>query len=156
QAAAELTASPAELLQLIHGMRTDLKARRTESEELHGELDRLKARELYFGIPPGSDGIRRVLCRDVAPLDRLKGLGQAVAALPLALFVGATSEPPALIVAASRDSGVDAGKVLKSLLADAGGRGGGSAGLAQGVLPQAALLESVIGSLLKPGGSESK
>ncbi|HET6837007.1 MAG TPA: alanyl-tRNA editing protein, partial [Gemmatimonadales bacterium] len=57
QAAADLTASPAELPLLIHGMRADLKALRAESQELHGELDRLKARELYFGIAPDSDGI---------------------------------------------------------------------------------------------------
>lgn len=155
QVAAELSASAAELPQLIRGMRADLKGVRAESEELRGELDRLRARELYSGTAPGSDGIRRVFCRDVGPLDRLRGLGQAVASLPVAIFIGATSEPPALIVAASKDSGVDAGKVLKSLLANAGGRGGGSAGLAQGVLPATAQLESVIGSLLQPTGSES-
>jgi alanyl-tRNA synthetase len=153
--AAQLTVSPAEVPQVLEGLRADLKSLRSESQELQGELDRLRGGELYSKTEPGSDGIRRVVCRTgTGPVERLKGLAQAVASMPLALFVGATTQPPALIVAASRDSGMDAGKVLKSLLAGVGGRGGGSAVLAQGTVPNAAQLESVIGSVLQV--SESK
>jgi alanyl-tRNA synthetase len=156
QVTAKLTASAAELPQLIQRLQLDLKTSRVESQELRSEVDRLRARELYSSTAPGPDGIRRVLCReDSGPLDRLKGLGQAVASMPLAVFVGATSQPPAVIVAASKDSGMDAGRALKGLLANSGGRGGGSASLAQGVLPEAGQLEGVIHSLLHPRPTES-
>ena len=149
QTTAKLTASAAELPQLIQRLQLDLKTSRVESQELRGQLDQLRAGELYSSTAPGADGIRRVLCReDSGPLERLKGVGQAIASMPLAVFVGATSQPPAVMVAASKDSGVDAGMVLKGLLAEAGGRGGGSAALAQGVLPDAGQLESVIRSLV--------
>lgn len=154
QLAAKLTASTAELPQLIQSMQVDLKKSRVELQELQNEFDRLRAQGLYSSTAPGSDGIRRVVCReDSGPLERLKGLGQAVASWPLAVFVGATSHPPAVILAASQDSGLDAGKVLKTLLADAGGRGGGSAVLAQGVLPEAGQLEAVIGGILQSRGT---
>jgi alanyl-tRNA synthetase len=81
-------------------------------------------------------------------MERLKRLAQVFASMPKAVFVGATSNPLAVLVAASPDSGLDAGKVLKSLLGEVGGRGGGSAVLAQGVVAEADQLESVIGSLL--------
>jgi alanyl-tRNA synthetase len=149
QLAAELTASPAELPELIQSLRSELTDLRASSQELQAELDGLRARELYSGTAPGADGIRRVLYREgTGPPERLKGLGLAVAALPRALFVGATSNPPAVIVTVSKDSGVDAGKLLKGLLSGSGGRGGGSALLAQGVLPDGDQLEQVIGSLL--------
>jgi alanyl-tRNA synthetase len=148
--ATELTAAPAELPQLVQAMQADLRKLRAESQEVKSELDRLRASELYSGARPGSDGIRRVLCReDTGSVERLKGLGQEFASMPKAIFVGATSHPPGLILAASPDSGMNAGKVLKSRLGDVGGRGGGSAVLAQGVVAEAAQLESVIGSLLQ-------
>jgi alanyl-tRNA synthetase len=65
----------------------------------------------------------------------------------MAIFVGGVVNPPAVVLAASPDSRVDAAGVLKGLLASVGGRGGGSAALAQGVLPGRAQLEAVIASL---------
>jgi alanyl-tRNA synthetase len=150
QLAMELTAAPGELIQLIQAMRAELKDLRAESHNVKGELERLIASGLYSGTTPDSDGIRRVVCReDTGRLERLKGLAQAFSSLSKVIFVGATSKPPSLIVAASRDSGMDAGTVLKRLLLSVGGRGGGSAVLAQGVLGEAAQLEGVIESLLQ-------
>jgi alanyl-tRNA synthetase len=148
--AAEFTASPAELAGLIHGLRADLKAVQHHSQVLQDELDRRRAAELYSGATLGPDGVRRILFRDASePLERLKHLGQAIALLPRAIFVGATGQPPRVIVAASKDSGFDAGKTLKRVLADLGGRGGGSATLAQGTVPEAAQLDRAIDSLLQ-------
>jgi alanyl-tRNA synthetase len=70
--------------------------------------------------------------------------------MPKAIFVGAVQSPPAVLLAASPDAGIDAAGVLKGLLAAVGGRGGGSAALAQGVVPGRAQLEQVIASI---GGS---
>jgi alanyl-tRNA synthetase len=70
--------------------------------------------------------------------------------MPKAVFVGAVPSPPAVILAASPDAGIDAARVLKSLLANVGGRGGGSSRMAQGIVPGRAQLEAVVASI---GGS---
>jgi alanyl-tRNA synthetase len=63
------------------------------------------------------------------------------------MFIAASNTPPSILVATSNDSGVEAGKLLKPLLEKVGGRGGGSARLAQGSLPSPDALESVLASL---------
>jgi alanyl-tRNA synthetase len=50
-------------------------------------------------------------------------------------------------MAVSADAGIDAGKVLKAALTEAGGRGGGSARMAQGSVPAPGLIEQVLASL---------
>jgi alanyl-tRNA synthetase len=74
--------------------------------------------------------------------------------MPMAIFIGAVESPPAVLLAASPDAGVDAAGVLKGLLASVGGRGGGSAALAQGVVPGRAQLEAVIASIGGKVGSQ--
>jgi len=67
------------------------------------------------------------------------------------------SSPPAIVLAASPDTRVDASGVLKGLLASVGGRGGGSAVLAQGVLSGRPQLEAVLASICgKEEGIKSK
>jgi alanyl-tRNA synthetase len=53
--------------------------------------------------------------------------------------------PPAVLLAASPDSAIDAGKILKEWLAEMGGRGGGSAQIAQGSLADSAAVERLLG-----------
>lgn len=55
------------------------------------------------------------------------------------VWVELFTAPAAVLVAASPATGLNAGVALKPLLAAAGGRGGGSAALAQGSVPDAAL-----------------
>jgi alanyl-tRNA synthetase len=49
-----------------------------------------------------------------------------------------------VLLAASADAGIDAGKVLKSALSQTGGRGGGNPRMAQGSVPDVAALEQVL------------
>ena len=51
---------------------------------------------------------------------------------------------PSALLAASADSGVDAGKVLKAALTEAGGRGGGNGRIAQGSVPDSGLLDALV------------
>jgi alanyl-tRNA synthetase len=67
--------------------------------------------------------------------------------MPRSLFVGWTVNPPALVVGASEDSGINAGMALKAALAGVAGRGGGNARLAQGTAPSAAAIELAVGRL---------
>jgi alanyl-tRNA synthetase len=63
------------------------------------------------------------------------------------VFVAAVASPATVLVAASDDAGVNAGNVLKTALAAASGRGGGSPRLAQGTVPNAEALESVLSAI---------
>jgi alanyl-tRNA synthetase len=60
--------------------------------------------------------------------------------------------PASVLLASSEDSGVDAGRLLKEKLAAVGGRGGGSPRLAQGSVPDAGAVESVVASLVNRDG----
>ena len=82
-----------------------------------------------------------------AKLEELRPLAQAFAALPKAALIAAVASPATVLVAASEDSGVNAGSVLKAALAAAGGRGGGAPRLAQGSVPSADALDAVLTTL---------
>ncbi|MDF1505595.1 hypothetical protein PYV61_21775, partial [Roseisolibacter sp. H3M3-2] len=100
---------------------------------------------------PGADGVRRIV-RGAGPdgLESLDELARAAAALPRVLFVGHAQAPaPAVLVATSEDSGLDAGAMLRAALAAHGGKGGGSPRLAQG---RAADVDGVVALLLGDGG----
>jgi alanyl-tRNA synthetase len=89
-----------------------------------------------------------VTVREEGPsTDTLRGMAQAFSSMPRAVFVGAVLSPPAVVLAASEDTGIDAASLLKSLLATVGGRGGGSPRLAQGIVPGQVQLQTVVESL---------
>jgi alanyl-tRNA synthetase len=150
QLAQECTSAPEELVRVVRSLRAELKERRASQKDLETRLDLSRARELYDATRPNAAGIRlAVLRQDSGTSDALKGLAQAYASLPKAVFVGVIATPPSLVVAASRDAGLDAGTTLKALLAQRGGRGGGSPSLAQAVLPGSEQLEAVVSSLIR-------
>ncbi|MEO7652047.1 MAG: alanyl-tRNA editing protein, partial [Bryobacteraceae bacterium] len=117
-------------------------------QRLEADLARYQGAELYSATPPDVDGVRRA-SRRAASMDDLRLLAQSFCAHTKAVFAGWVAKPPSVILVTSADSGVDAGKVMKAVLAKAGGRGGGSARMAQGSLPADASFESVLGSLLE-------
>jgi len=63
------------------------------------------------------------------------------------VFVATLKDPPSALVAASADSGVDAGKLLKAALTESGGRGGGNGRIAQGSVPNAASLDALVAKI---------
>jgi len=81
-------------------------------------------------------------------MDELRNLAQAVVTLPKALLVGTIADPPSLLLATSEDTGIDAGKMLREAVTKLGGRGGGSARVAQGSVPEAGRLAEAIRSIL--------
>jgi alanyl-tRNA synthetase len=158
QLAAEFSATPEDLPRLIDSQKEELKQAQSVRREMQAALDLYRARELYGTATPDATGIRRAVVMDsTEALEGLRGLAQAFASLPMAIFVGGMSSPPAVVLAASPDTRVDAAGVLKGLLASVGGRGGGSATLAQGVLPGRSQLEAVVASICgKEEGIKSK
>jgi alanyl-tRNA synthetase len=148
QLAAEFSSAVEDLPRLMDAQKEELKEAQSARREMQAHLDRYRARELYEAAPPDATGIRRVVVMDSGePLEALRGLAQAFTALPMAIFVGGVNSPPAVVLAASADTRVDAAGVLKGLLASVGGRGGGSVALAQGVVPGRSQLEAVVGSV---------
>ena len=146
--AAAQSATPEDLPALLQSQRAELKsgaaARRTLEETVAG----YRARELYEASPPDAHGRRHTVLREGAgPVDRLRALAQAYAALPGAVFLGIVDQPPALLLVAARDAGIDAGRVLKAALEAQGGRGGGNAVMAQGTVRDAAALAGAVAAV---------
>jgi alanyl-tRNA synthetase len=128
----------------LESARADDKARR----KLELELAAFQGRELYAATAPDADGLRRHTRRlERGGLEQLRALAQSFTAQPKSMFVAALNDPPSVLLAASADSGIDAGKLLKTALAEAGGRGGGSARIAQGSVANRELLDRVLEKL---------
>jgi alanyl-tRNA synthetase len=116
--------------------------------KLELDLAAYQGRELYETTAPGPDGLRRVSRRvDRGSLEELRSIAQSFTAQPRAIFRAALADPPSVLLAVSADAGIDAGKVLKAALAEAGGRGGGTARIAQGSVASAASLDAVLQKL---------
>jgi alanyl-tRNA synthetase len=135
---------PSQVAVQLEAVRAGEKARR----KLELELAAYRGKELYENTAAGADGVRRVSHRlERGSLEDLRALAQNFTAQPKSVFLAALADPPSVLLASSADSGIDAGKILKTTLAEAGGRGGGTARIAQGSVPVAGVLESVLAKL---------
>ena len=111
------------------------------------ELAQASGRALFAEMPPGSDGIRRLLRRVESLSEESRAEAQSFTAAGPAIFLAPVENPPSILLAASQGSGVHAGDLLKDLLTAAGGRGGGNATLAQGSLPSKEALDQLVRTL---------
>lgn len=134
-----------ELPTLVPAQGEQLRSVENERRRLLDEVSAARARDAYAGIAPDGAGLRRLVeRRQSGKADESRAFALAFCALPQALFAAVVATPPAILVAASDDSGVDAGRALKASLAEVGGKGGGSPRLAQGTVPDASALETVL------------
>jgi alanyl-tRNA synthetase len=143
----KLVSVPAEEAPAIIAAQVD-KAKSLEktAQRLAAELAQREGRELYASTEPDASGIRRVTQR--GPIDdATRARAQAFVAGSKAVFLAICENPPSILLAASADSGVHAGDRVKAAVTAAGGRGGGNQALAQGSVPQATALDSLIGGL---------
>ena len=146
--ALSVKASIAEAPALVVSQGEQLRDAASVRKRLETELAVYQARELYDRITPTAAGLRlATVRRDAGSVEEIRPLAQAFAALQHAVFVATVAQPPTVLVAASDDAGVDAGAVLKAALTAAGGRGGGSARLAQGTVPNAAELATIVAAV---------
>ncbi len=150
RAALAIGVAPEELPERAATLLADLREAERTRKKLSEELAVFRAREKYQKTQPDAEGMRWIVERlPTGSLDDLRALAHAIASLPRAAFVGVIQNPPQVLFATSEDTGIDAGKVLKSAMTPAGGRGGGSTRVAQGS-PPAAALESVVSGLGGP------
>jgi alanyl-tRNA synthetase len=116
---------------------------------LETELAEYRGRELYSATAVGNKGLKiatRVFPQGPFPED-LRPEATAFVAGGKAVYIGMTNSPPSIMLVCAADSGLHAGNVLKALLAETGGKGGGSAQLAQGNFT--ASPESVLNRLME-------
>ena len=133
---------------LVTSQMEALKAAGKDRSRLEEELGVLTGRELYDATTPDSLGMRRTVKRVASgTVDPLRAMARGFCARPKALFIGAVEQPPALLLAVSQDSGLDAGNLIKAALSAVGGRGGGAANLAQGSVPSGDALERALTAL---------
>lgn len=118
-----------------------------ERRNLGIELARVQGAQLYREIQADGDGLRRLMLNVVNIDEPVRSKLQAFVAGGKALAVAATDASVAVFCSA--DSGLEAGAAVKS----SGVRGGGNSTAAQGSLPNAEVLASL---LLQLGMSHSQ
>jgi alanyl-tRNA synthetase len=142
----QLSVPAADTPALVAAQLERIKTLEKANQRFASEIAQREGRELWNATAPGADGIRRLVQR-AAIDDAMRTRAQAFAAEGKAAFLVVSANPPAILLAASADSGIHAGERVKAVVSAAGGRGGGNQGLAQGSLPAAADLDSIASNL---------
>lgn len=136
EAAGTLSAGVEDVPALVRTLSDD---RRTLDKELTRTAEQLlahEARALHASTPPDANGRRVIVAtRDDVPVKALQTMAQQVVACGHAIYLATSTAPPAVLLAASADTGVACGTLLREALQAVGGRGGGTAQLAQGSAP---------------------
>ncbi len=134
---------------LVAAQRDAFEAAEKARRRLAGSLARYQGHELYQATAAGPDGVRRAAQRraEGAIDEELRALAQGFCSQPKAVFVAATEDPPAVLLAVSGDAGIHAGEKLKAALGRFGGRGGGNAQVAQGSVPSRQDLAALLAEL---------
>jgi alanyl-tRNA synthetase len=138
---------------LVTAQTSQAKANEQARRRMEKELARYRAAERYAKTAPDAVGVRLIVIeKSSESADELKAFGQALLEHEKVVFVG-IADGDALVVAATADSGQDAGKLLREALAAVGGKGGGSPRLAQGsaAAGKAAAAVEFIRAALVPG-----
>lgn len=147
RAARPLSAAPADLPELVEQQSARLTELERERKRLQQELARYEAQTLWQGAVVDGAGIRRVRVTAAGPVKESEPLAQQLIALgPCAVLVTHVGSGGALL-ATSADSGLEAGPLLRTALQAVGGRGGGSARVAQGAVGDPASLEALAHAL---------
>jgi alanyl-tRNA synthetase len=136
--AAELSRACTVALDDLPAAVSSLRQRLTDSEKerqrISLELARRQGTDLFAASVEGAGGLRRTVLAPTTLTDEARATAQAFAEGGKALALILATDAPSVLVAASGDSGIHAGNLLKQILTDHGGKGGGSATVAQGSL----------------------
>ena len=127
-----LSAQVTELPDAVARLQAELREQRLQSRALSEQLAAFESAALRQSADDvsGRQVVARVLDKDQAGL---KQLASAIAADsgPAALLISA-ARPSAIVIARGGEATVDAGALLKAIVARFGGKGGGRPELAQG------------------------
>jgi alanyl-tRNA synthetase len=132
-ASRQLSVLPGELAGAIERQQTESRDLRRQMRGLSEQLARYHARELVANSDRVAGVIAVVAAMAGYDAAGLKALAASIVSEPGRAAVLATAERPALVVVArSADVALDAGALLKRLVGQFGGKGGGKPDLAQG------------------------
>jgi alanyl-tRNA synthetase len=140
--------------QQIRKTQEEARASRKSREQLLEELADLQAARLLAETP--ESGGRKVVIRTYPDRDLtfIKLLAQRLTrqSTQAVALLASTSNPPALVFAASTGLPFDMGALMKEALAQQGGRGGGSKEMAQGGPAKVDGLQEVLTALARRSG----
>ena len=125
----------------VANLRERLAELEKQQQRLTAELARRDGEQIYRNTTPCNDGIRRWLLEVRSIDEEVRARSQAFTKPGKAVVLATAMEPAGVLIACSADSGLNAGSILKQALARVGGRGGGSAILAQGAMPEPSVAE---------------
>ena len=115
--------------------------------KMAGELAAFEGRAHYDSSPVGADGIRRGIRR--GPItEETRAFANAFTSGGKAMLLWVCEDPPSFLLAASKDSGLNAGAKVKEAVAEVGGRGGGTPVSAQASAPTREALAQVEARIL--------
>jgi alanyl-tRNA synthetase len=134
---------------LVATLNTRVQELEKSRRKLAIELAFFHGKQLYANTEPNGSGLRVARQRNAKGTidDETRALAQSFTNNEKALFLAVFEQPPSVLLAASKDSGVNAGDVLKKALTAAGGRGGGNPQVAQGSVPGVEALDALLGML---------
>jgi alanyl-tRNA synthetase len=157
--AGSLSAGAEDVPALVRSLREEKRVLDKELARTTEQLLVHDARALHANTPPDANGRRViVVTRDDLPVKALQAMAQQVVACGNAVYLAVSTSPPAVLLAASADTGIACGSLLREALQGVGGRGGGTAQLAQGsaATPEAALAcQHALRAALDASGSRS-
>jgi alanyl-tRNA synthetase len=132
------TAAIDDLPRHVASLRERLADAEKERQKLAADLAESEGRQLWESTRPAPDGIRRRVLDVDSIRESTRVLAQAFISAGMATLLVRGREPLSVLFAASSDSNVHAGNLLRSALQKHRGRGGGSANIAQGTVAAAA------------------
>ena len=143
----QLSVLPSELPDAIARMQVEVRDMRKRAKDMQADLAAFKAEGLAAGATPLGSFALVAASLDGWDQNGLKQIASEIAARPGHVAVlTTTTEPVSLVVARSSGVAQDSGAVLRKLVEQFGGKGGGRPELAQGggmTGPAAAILEFV-------------
>jgi alanyl-tRNA synthetase len=136
----ELSVGRADLSATLARVKAEMRTSAKERQALREDLANYHASRLLVEDPPHDDLriVRRIFPDRDADYVKLLASRLISAAPHTAALLASTQQtdsPATVVVGCSQELGRNAGEMLRAALAPAGGRGGGSATLAQGLVP---------------------
>lgn len=146
RAARPLSAAPSDLPALVEQQQLRLTELERERKRLTGELAVYEAQSLWDGAQV-VDAVRRIRHETTGTVKDADALVQQLLARGACVVLVTNLQSGGVLLAASADSGVDAGQTLRTALQAAGGRGGGSPRVAQGAVATPSALPALVAAL---------
>jgi len=139
-----LSAAAEEAPELVAALQTKAVGLEKANRKLAMDLALHVGRQLWEQAAPDAAGVRRHVRTGAAMGDEERAMAQGFTAGSKGVFLAVGEGANAVLLAVSKDSGWNAGDVLKTCLQAVGGRGGGNAQLAQGSVPSAEALGKLV------------